>query len=112
MKRVILKNSELFASYMYGEQSWSIPSWLKENESFLEVLKDTIAANITQEAYETPESFEALFSYLGAKNYAVFEERFVVCLSQGRLVYLTCKGFSKVSATPDLFVLENWKIRL
>lgn len=112
MKRVTLKTSELFDSYSYGEQSWSVPSWVASNEEFIEVLKDTISCNITDASYKTPSSFDELFVYLGAKCYAVFEERFVVCLSQGRLVYLTNAGFSKVSATPDIFILENWKVRV
>lgn len=111
MKRVILRTSELFDSYMYAQQSWSIPAWLASNEDFLEVLKDTVSSNITEESYKTPSSFEELFIYLNARAYAVFDERFVVCLSAGRLAYLTSSGFSKVSATPDIFILENWKVR-
>lgn len=111
MKRVVLKTSELFGGYLYPEQSWSIPSWVAKNEDFTEVLKDVIS-NHTETDYGHPNSFDELFSYLGAKQYAIFEERFVVCLSQGRLAYLTNSGFSKVSATPDIFQLENWKIRI
>jgi hypothetical protein len=107
--RTILKTSDIFGDFSYAEQSWSLPSWVAKSENFLEVLKDVISYNI-DEKYHHPSSFDELFSYLRGKNYAIFDERFVVCLSQGRLVYLTNSGFSKVSATPDLFDLQNWKI--
>ncbi|WP_024955155.1 hypothetical protein [Sulfurospirillum arcachonense] len=109
--KVVLKNSEIFGNYNYLEQSWTVPSWVAKNEDFIEVLKDTISYNITDQDYRQPSSFEELFAYLRGKNYAVFDERFVVCLSQGRLSYLTNVGFSKVSATEDIFDLKNWRIR-
>ena len=108
-KRTILKTSELFGDFRYPEQSWSVPYWVAKSENFLEVLKDLISCKI-YEKYKNPDAFDERFRYLGAKNYALFYERFIVCLSQGRLVYLTNSGFSKVSATPDLFELENWRI--
>lgn len=110
--RTTLKNSEIFGNYNYPEQNWSVPSWVAKNEEFIEVLKDTISCNITDKNYSTPESFDELFSYLRGKNYAVFEERFVVCLSAGRLTYLVNSGFTKVSAKEELFDLENWSIKL
>jgi hypothetical protein len=109
-KRTIIKTSELFGDFRYHESSWQVPSWVAKNENFLEVLKDVIACEVNEKKYQQPTTFEELFSYLQARNYAVFDERFVVCLSQGRLVYLTNSGFSKVSATPDLFELENWRV--
>ncbi|WP_331773990.1 hypothetical protein [Sulfurospirillum sp. 1612] len=109
-KRTKLKTSDLFGNFSYPEQSWSLPSWVAKNEMFLEILKDVIACRVTEECYVEPTSFPELFSYLSGRNYAVFEERFVVCLSQGRLSYLTSAGFTKVSATPDLFELSNWKM--
>jgi len=110
--RTKLKTSDLFGNFSYPEQSWSVPSWVAKNEMFLEILRDVIACNVIEESYVEPKSFHELFSYLSGRNYAVFEERFVVCLSQGRLAYLTSAGFTKVSATPDLFHLSNWKIHL
>jgi hypothetical protein len=112
MKRVVVKTSELFGDFSYPEQSWSVPSWVAKNDDFLEVLKDTISLNITEETYKNPSSFDELFAYLNSKQYAIYDERFVVCLSGGRLAYLTNAGFSKVSATPDIFSLENWLIRV
>lgn len=108
MKRSVLKTSELFDSYSYPEQSWSVPSWVATNDDFKDTLKDVIASRL--EEYVSPSSFDELFSYLKGKQYAIFDERFVVCLSQGRLAYLTSSGFSKVSASEDVFMLENWKI--
>lgn len=110
--RTTLKNSEIFGNFNYPEQSWSVPSWVAKNEDFIEILKDTIAYNIDDKNYTEPSNFDELFSYLRGKSYAVFDERFVVCLSGGRLTYLTNAGFSKVSATEDLFDLSNWRIRL
>lgn len=108
--RVKLKTSELFGNYNYPEQSWSLPSWVAKNENFLEILKDVISFDVTDEKYKTPKSFKELFAYLRGQNYAIFEERFVVCLTQGRLAYLTSSGFTKVSASEDIFELSNWKI--
>jgi len=110
--RVSLKTSEIFGNFNYPEQSWSLPSWVAKNEDFVDILRDVISCNITEDGYRQPESFEELFSSLGGRSYVVFEERFVVCLSQGRLAYLTSSGFSKVSATADLFELENWRIKI
>jgi hypothetical protein len=110
--RVKLKTSEIFGNFNYPEQSWSVPSWVAVNEDFIEILKDVVSANITDEGYREPASFNELFSALGGRNYVVFEERFVVCLSQGRLAYLVSSGFTKVSATEDLFQLDNWRIKL
>ncbi len=110
--RVRLRTSELFGNYNYPEQSWNIPAWVAKNENFIEVLKDVVSFDITSEKYEVPESFKDLFSYLRGQNYAVFEERFVVCLTQGRLAYLTSSGFTKVSASEDVFELSNWMIRI
>lgn len=109
--RVVIRTSELFDNFNYPQESWSLPSWVAKNEDFLELLKDVIACNIIEPEYREPQSFAELFSVLEGKNYAVFDERFVVCLSQGRLSYLKNSGFSKVSATPDLFELSNWKIK-
>ena len=110
--RVKLKTSELFGNYNYPEQSWSLPSWVARNENFLEVLKDVVSFSITDGKYEEPKSFRELFEYLRGRNYAVFEERFVVCLTQGRLAYITSSGFSKVSASEDVFELSNWRVKL
>lgn len=110
--RVKLKTSEIFGNFNYPEQSWSVPSWVASNDDFLEVLKDIISCNVTDDNYKVPISFDELFGTLNGRNYAVFEERFVVCLSQGRLAYLVSSGFTKVSATEDLFQLDNWRIRL
>ncbi len=110
--RVRLKTSELFGNYNYPEQSWSLPVWVAKNEDFLEVLRDVISFNVTSEQYEEPKSFRELFAYLRARNYAVFQDSFVVCLTQGRLAYLTSAGFTKVSASEDIFELSNWKIRI
>jgi len=110
--RVRLRTSELFGNYNYPEQSWNIPAWVAKNENFIEVLKDIISFDVTSEKYETPKSFKDLFSYLRGQNYAVFEERFIVCLTQGRLAYLTSSGFTKVSASEDVFELSNWMIRI
>ncbi len=110
--RVRLKTSELFGNYNYPEQSWNVPSWVAKNENFLEVLKDVVSFDITDDKYEEPKSFRELFAYLRGQNYAVFEDRFVVCLTQGRLAYLTSSGFSKVSASEDIFELSNWRVKL
>jgi len=110
--RIILKTSEIFGNFSYPEQSWSVPSWVALNDDFIDILKDIISCNINDSNYKHPDSFDELFSLLKGKNYAVFEERFIVCLSQGRLSYLINSGFTKVSATPDLFELENWMIKI
>lgn len=109
MKRIILKTSELFDGYFYPEESWSLPDWVAKNEDFLMVLRDLITCNF--EEYVHPKSFDELFAYLESKQYVIFQENFLVCLSQGRLVYLTHAGFSKVSATKELFEVSNWKIK-
>ncbi|MCF6173798.1 MAG: hypothetical protein L3J44_08480 [Campylobacteraceae bacterium] len=110
--RIRLKTSEIFGNYNYPEQSWNVPSWVAKNENFLEVLKDVISSNIFDNKYKEPESFRELFSYLRGKNYAIFDERFLVCLTQGRLAYLTNSGFSKVSASEDIFELSNWRVQI
>jgi len=111
-KRVKVKTSELFGNYNYPEQSWSLPSWVAKNDDFLEVLKDVISFNVTDDKYKEPKSFKDLFAYLRGRNYAVFQENFVVCLTQGRLAYLTSSGFTKVSASEDVFELSNWRIQI
>jgi len=110
--RVKIKTSEIFGNYNYAEQSWTVPSWVAKNDNFIEVFKDVISSNITDDKYKEPKSFQELFSYLKGRNYAVFEERFVVCLTQGRLAYLTSSGFSKVSASEDVFELSNWRVQI
>ncbi|MFK5880875.1 MAG: hypothetical protein QM482_01565 [Sulfurospirillum sp.] len=110
--RVRLKTSELFGNYNYPEQSWNLPSWVAKNEDFLDVLRDVVSFNITDENYMEPESFKELFAYLRGRNYAVFQDTFVVCLTQGRLAYLSGSGFTKVSASEDVFELSNWRIKI
>jgi hypothetical protein len=110
--RIKLKTSELFGNFNYPEQSWAVPSWVAKNDDFIEVLKDVISFDITDDKYMEPKSFTELFAYLRSKRYAIFEERFVVCLTQGRLAYLTSSGFSKVSASEDVFELSNWRVQI
>jgi len=110
--RTKLKTSELFGNYNYPEQSWSLPSWVTKNDDFIQVLKDVISFNITDDKYKEPKSFKELFAYLRGRNYAVFQENFVVCLTQGRLAYLKNSGFTKVSASEDVFELSNWRIQI
>jgi len=110
--RTRLKTSELFGNYNYPEQSWSLPSWVAQNDDFLEVLKDVISFDVTDDKYIEPKSFKELFTYLRGRNYAVFQENFVVCLTQGRLAYLVSSGFTKVSASEDVFELSNWRIQI
>lgn len=111
MNQVILKTSDLFDDYLYPQERWKLPSWVAKNEDFLSVLRDVISNNL-DESYISPSSFDALFRYFESKRYAIFQERFIVCLSQSRLAYLTHAGFSKVSATKELFILENWKVQV
>ncbi len=110
--RTKLKTSDLFGNYNYPEQSWSLPSWVAANDDFIEILKDVISFNITEDSYAEPKSFTELFTYLRGRNYAVFQDRFVVCLTQGRLAYLTNSGFSKVNASEDVFELSNWRVQI
>ncbi len=110
--RVKLKTSEIFGNYNYPEQSWMVPAWVAKNDDFIEILKDVISSNVVDDKYIEPKSFAELFISLRGQNYAVFQERFVVCLTQGRLAYLTNSGFSKVSVSEDIFELSSWRVQI
>lgn len=110
MKKIRLTTYDLFENDEHPEQSWMVPQFTASNSNFIEVLKDTITFEITDEKYRAPLSFEELFSYLRSSRYAIFEERYVVCFMQGKLAYLNYSGFHKMSAMEPVFDLNNWKI--
>ncbi len=110
--RIKITTLDLFGDYSYPSQSWSVPSWVAKSENFIETLKDIITCDVTEEKYKEPDSFKELFAHLRGRNYAIFEDRFLVCLTQGRLAYLVNTGFTKVSASEEVFELSNWKISI